>query len=155
MAAYFRSPTEINTPAHGLMREAEARLLTFAWDLELKLHRKESNLELVNVETHPAAYMACFIGVMAGNDKVATQLLTVCSKLSRWSSSSTDMIFCSKILLPKRSVSVSTVEDYAKNILRFWTTDFVGFVATVVLQRMAWHGVVLKSVPHLYFPSCY
>ena len=89
--------------------------------------------------------MACFIGVMAGNDKVATQLLTVCSKISRWSSSSTDMIFCSKTLVPKRRVSVSTVEDYAKNILRFWSSDFVVFVATVALQRTAWNWSKVRA----------
>jgi len=37
--------------------------------------------------------MACFMGVIGGNDKVDIELLSVWSKPSRSSASSTDMIF--------------------------------------------------------------
>ena len=47
---------------------------------------------LLRCLTYPAAYMACFTGVIGGKDKVEIQLLRVWSKLSRSSPSSTDII---------------------------------------------------------------
>lgn len=47
----------------------------------------------IEQKTHPAVYMACFMGVIGGNDKVDIEVFSVWSKPSRSSASSTDMIF--------------------------------------------------------------